>query len=150
MELARYFKGILQRGVGPSIRTLYYTGELKYGNVIGKDVFGNSYFENLNEPHGRHRWVEYADPAKPEATTVPPEWFSRDRLDDSRLHSWLHHISDKHGNSQDMISFTPQYKRDHLSNPTGTDGAYTPPNYLYNIEKAKDAYEEQVAAQKKN
>ncbi|GAM20221.1 hypothetical protein SAMD00019534_033960, partial [Acytostelium subglobosum LB1] len=122
-ELARYFRGVMQRGVGESLKTLYYTGELKYGTMIGRDISGNRY--------GRHRWVEFANPKVPEATMVPPEW-----------HSWLHHISDKHGNSQDMISFTPTYKRDHLANPTATDGAYTPPNFLYNIEKAKQGMEE--------
>eukprot|EP01133_Synstelium_polycarpum_P008701 gene8701-10221_t len=119
-------------GFKESIKTLYYTGEIKYGTMVGKDTFGNRYYENLDEPYGRHRWIEFGNPKNPEASLVPPEW-----------HSWLHHISDKHGNSQDMIAFTPSYKRTHFQNPTGTDGAYTPPNFLYNIEKQKTAAKEE-------
>ncbi|EGG16106.1 NADH dehydrogenase ubiquinone 1 alpha subcomplex subunit 12 [Cavenderia fasciculata] len=131
-ELIRYCRGIVQRGLKESLKTLYYTGEIKYGTIVGQDSFGNRYYENKAEPHGRHRWVEYGNPKNVDASLVPPEW-----------HSWLHHISDKHGNTQDMMSFTPTYKREHFQNPTGTDAAYTPPNYLYNIEKQKEILEEE-------
>ncbi|KYR02729.1 NADH dehydrogenase ubiquinone 1 alpha subcomplex subunit 12 [Tieghemostelium lacteum] len=124
-EIIRYCRGVLQRGIKESIKTLYWTGELKYGRMVGEDKSGNRYYENLEEVHGRHRWVEYFDRKNPEATNVPPEW-----------HSWLHHISDKPG--EDMLPFSPFYKREHFKNPTGTDGAYTPPNFLFNIEKAKE------------
>lgn len=42
---------------------------------------------------GRHRWVEYADRGRYNASQVPPEW-----------HGWLHHITDHTG---DEVSFLP-------------------------------------------
>ncbi|KAJ0080575.1 hypothetical protein Patl1_23862 [Pistacia atlantica] len=35
---------------------------------------------------GRHRWVEYAEKSRYNASQVPPEW-----------HGWLHHITDHTG-----------------------------------------------------
>jgi hypothetical protein len=40
---------------------------------------------------GRHRWVEYAEKGRYNASQVPPEW-----------HGWLHHITDSTG---DKASF---------------------------------------------
>ncbi|KAN0039959.1 hypothetical protein ACTA71_011841 [Dictyostelium dimigraforme] len=83
------------------------------------------YYENRQEIYGRHRWVEYADYKSNDPTTIPPEY-----------HSWIHHVSDKL--PSEMLPFSPTYKRPHIANPTGTDGAYTPPNFLFNIEKSKE------------
>lgn len=35
---------------------------------------------------GRHRWVEYAEKGRYNASQVPPEW-----------HGWLHHMTDHTG-----------------------------------------------------
>ncbi|EGC33359.1 hypothetical protein DICPUDRAFT_98581 [Dictyostelium purpureum] len=134
-EIIRYCKGILQRGVLESCKTLYYTGELKYGTLVGVDKFGNKYYENKEEIFGRHRWVEYGDYKNPDPTTIPPEW-----------HSYIHFISDRPGS--EMLSFAPTYKRPHIANPTGTDGAYTPPNFLFNIEKSKEELEKEQKEKK--
>ncbi|KAN0042043.1 hypothetical protein ACTFIV_004602 [Dictyostelium citrinum] len=148
-EILRYCQGIMQRGIKESIRTLYYTGELKFGKLVGVDKVGNSNSGNNScnsnssngnsnssnnnsnsdskkkEIYGRHRWVEYADYKSNDPTTIPPEY-----------HSWIHHVSDKL--PSEMLPFSPTYKRPHIANPTGTDGAYTPPNFLFNIEKSKE------------
>ncbi|KAN0012281.1 hypothetical protein ACTFIU_007579 [Dictyostelium citrinum] len=159
-EILRYCQGIMQRGIKESIRTLYYTGELKFGKLVGVDKVGNSNSSGCNsnnscnccnccscnsnsnsnnncnnnsnsnnnsnkEIYGRHRWVEYADYKSNDPTTIPPEY-----------HSWIHHVSDKL--PSEMLPFSPTYKRPHIANPTGTDGAYTPPNFLFNIEKSKE------------
>ena len=47
---------------------------------------GNRYFENLDYPHGQHRWVEYADIHNYDAASVPPEW-----------HGWMCHMQDAPG-----------------------------------------------------
>jgi NADH dehydrogenase (ubiquinone) 1 alpha subcomplex subunit 12 len=44
---------------------------------------------------GRHRWVEYAEKGRYNASQVPAEW-----------HGWLHHITDSTG---DKASFPPCY-----------------------------------------
>eukprot|EP00249_Psilotum_nudum_P007688 c20750_g1_i1 orf=743-1213(-) len=52
--------------------------------LVGVDKFGNKYYEKLiNTQYGRHRWVEYADKKRYNASSVPPEW-----------HGWLHYITD--------------------------------------------------------
>ncbi|KAG0561283.1 hypothetical protein KC19_9G051600 [Ceratodon purpureus] len=49
----------------------------------GVDSYGNEYWEKMQDQHGRHRWVKYADAVDYDAASVPPEW-----------HGWLHHITD--------------------------------------------------------
>jgi len=80
---------------------LRHKNEIRFGNLVGTDRFGNKYFENMEYQHLRTRWVEYAKPGyqagQPQnlrsstektevgwATTdnmnsVPPDW-----------HGWLH------------------------------------------------------------
>jgi len=41
---------------------------------------------HVNILAGRHRWVEYAEKGRYNASQVPPEW-----------HGWLHHITDHTG-----------------------------------------------------
>ncbi|KAL3565249.1 hypothetical protein D5086_033295 [Populus alba] len=54
--------------------------------LVGVDKFGNKYYQNLETIHGRHRWVEYAEKSRYNASQVPPEW-----------HGWLHFITDHTG-----------------------------------------------------
>jgi|Transcript_89800 NADH:ubiquinone oxidoreductase subunit len=61
-------------------------GDIKFGECVGTDVNGNQYFENLDYPHGQHRWVEYADIHNYDAASVPPEW-----------HGWMTHMQDAPG-----------------------------------------------------
>ncbi|KAK3403659.1 hypothetical protein EUGRSUZ_K00090 [Eucalyptus grandis] len=95
-------KGIKEKGLGNFLRDLKEEGYLKCladGNLlqtklhnigatlVGVDKFGNKYYERLGETqHGRHRWVEYAEKGRYNASQVPAEW-----------HGWLHHITDHTG-----------------------------------------------------
>lgn len=87
------------------------------GRQVGKDRFGNLYFESRKDFLGygrKRRWVVYA--GKAEATNVPPEW-----------HAWLHHTT---------AAPLPEEKRypwmvEHRPNPTGTAQAYRPRGHDY-------------------
>uniref|UniRef100_A0A2N9J5E6 NADH dehydrogenase [ubiquinone] 1 alpha subcomplex subunit 12 n=1 Tax=Fagus sylvatica TaxID=28930 RepID=A0A2N9J5E6_FAGSY len=65
------------------------------GKVVGVDKFGNKYYENLNTQYGRHRWVEYAEKGRYNASQVPPEW-----------HGWLHYITDHTGDEARSFSYS--------------------------------------------
>ncbi|KAJ8599837.1 hypothetical protein CTAYLR_005605 [Chrysophaeum taylorii] len=65
-------------------------GTVKFGRLVGEDHLGNKYFEDLNEKHGQHRWVQYKDIWNYDAAMVPPAW-----------HSWLCHITDEPGNESE-------------------------------------------------
>lgn len=47
---------------------------------------------NTGNPAGRHRWVEYAEKGRYNASQVPPEW-----------HGWLHHITDSTGDEASFL-----------------------------------------------
>lgn len=51
--------------------------DLKDGNLIGVDKYGNKYFENPRFFYGRNRWVEYAPHFNMEydASQIPAEWY---------------------------------------------------------------------------
>jgi hypothetical protein len=48
-------------------------GDLKFGQLKGVDSFGNKYYEDLDQPYGQHRWVEYSDIHNPDPTMIQPE-----------------------------------------------------------------------------
>jgi NADH:ubiquinone oxidoreductase subunit len=86
------------------------------GRGVGKDVFGNRYFEEKSAVPGRRvrRWVVYAGPI--EASTVPPEW-----------HAWLHYTVDVPIADTNRRS----WMKPHLPNRTGTPYSYRPPGHDY-------------------
>ncbi|KAJ1449039.1 NADH ubiquinone oxidoreductase subunit NDUFA12-domain-containing protein [Pelagophyceae sp. CCMP2097] len=61
-------------------------GTVRFGNLVGEDHYGNKYYEDMNEQHGQHRWVEYKDKWNYDASMVPPSW-----------HGWIHHMYDEPG-----------------------------------------------------
>jgi phospholipid/cholesterol/gamma-HCH transport system substrate-binding protein len=79
------------------------------GGSVGKDVFGNQYFEEKAAIRGRRkrRWVIYAGPI--EASTVPPEW-----------HAWLHYTTD----APIPDNARRSWMKPHLPNRTGTPYSY--------------------------
>lgn len=88
----------------------------RHGEFVGKDAFGNRYYQERKEPRGRRRrrWVVFA--GEVEGSNVPPEW-----------HAWLTHMSD-----QPLSTETPPEKpwlKPHLPNLTGTAQAYLPPGH---------------------
>ncbi len=90
----------------------------RQGRFIGKDDFGNRYYEQRKGvgPLGRpRRWVTYTDLA--EASKVPADW-----------HGWLHHTVDT---PPTLENYRPRpWQKPHLMNMTGTAQAYRPPGSI--------------------
>ncbi|ONK65686.1 uncharacterized protein A4U43_C07F39650 [Asparagus officinalis] len=81
--------------------------------LVGVDKFGNKYYEKLeNTQYGRHRWVEYADKGRYNASQVPAEW-----------HGWLHFVTDHTGD--ELLMLKPQrYGLEHKQNFSGEGEQY--------------------------
>ncbi len=86
-----------------------------YGKFIGRDAFGNRYFESKRAKAGqkKRRWVIYEGIA--EASKVPAEW-----------HGWLHYTLDA------PLSETRRqgWLKPHQPNLTGTTGRYLPKGHI--------------------
>ncbi|XP_031248581.1 probable NADH dehydrogenase [ubiquinone] 1 alpha subcomplex subunit 12 [Pistacia vera] len=122
------FKSVKVRGLGTFLRDLKETGFLNVlfdGNLlqtkihnigatlVGVDKFGNKYYEKYGDTqHGRHRWVEYAEKSRYNASQVPPEW-----------HGWLHHITDHTGDELLMLK-PKRYGVEHQQNLSGEGEEY--------------------------
>ncbi|RHN38834.1 putative NADH:ubiquinone reductase (H(+)-translocating) [Medicago truncatula] len=76
--------------------------------LVGVDKYGNKYYEKTeNTQYGRHRWVEYAEKSRYNASQVPAEW-----------HGWLHFITDHTGD--ELLLLKPKrYGLDHKENLSG-------------------------------
>ena len=80
-----YFKALKKFGLRGTLTQLYCFGQVKFGEEVGRDEFGNRYFRNeVDYPLSQNRWVLYKDHENPDATMVPPAWFM-----------WLHAIHDE-------------------------------------------------------
>ena len=87
-----------------------------HGKFIGKDVYGNRYYEARRVRKGeknRRRWVMYQGIVEP--TKVPPTW-----------HGWLHYTLAA------PLSETKKYgwQKEHQPNLTGTTGRYLPAGHI--------------------
>ncbi|KAK1262473.1 putative NADH dehydrogenase [ubiquinone] 1 alpha subcomplex subunit 12 [Acorus gramineus] len=83
------------------------------GKLVGVDQFGNKYYEKIeNTQYGRHRWVEYGDKSRYNASQVPPEW-----------HGWLHFITDHTGDELLMLK-PKRYGVAHKQNYSGAGDEY--------------------------
>ena len=71
-----------QETLGTKIQTLFF------GKLIGKDSFGNKYYESKS---GK-RWVIYKDEV--DASKIPIEWYS-----------WIHFTPNKIENSHELNKF---------------------------------------------
>ena len=100
-----FFKKIFiwwnQDTLGTKIKTIIQ------GRLVGKDDFGNRYYENKQ---GK-RWVIYFDEI--DASKIPVEWYS-----------WIHFTPNKIEKNHDFKKF--DWQKPHQSNLTGTDKAYYP------------------------
>ncbi|NP_001165800.1 NADH dehydrogenase (ubiquinone) 1 alpha subcomplex, 12 [Nasonia vitripennis] len=103
-------------GIWGSLRTLYRMDELKFGDCVGEDKYGNKYYENNMYFVGRNRWVVYNPKVhlNYDASQVPAEWFG-----------WLHYKTDLLPHRD---PHRPKYKWmvEHTPNLSGTDKAYMP------------------------
>tara|TARA_B100001121_G_scaffold125331_1_gene109834 strand:+ start:64 stop:423 length:360 start_codon:yes stop_codon:yes gene_type:complete len=77
------------------------------GKFVGKDEFGNKYYENKK---GK-RWVIYS--GEIDASKIPVDWFS-----------WMHHTPNKIEKNHDLKKYN--WQKPHQPNLTGTESAYYP------------------------
>ena len=77
------------------------------GKFVGKDDFGNKYYQNKNN----ERWVIYSNEI--DASKIPVEWYS-----------WIHHTPNKLQNSHDLKKYS--WQKPQQPNLTGTKEAYFP------------------------
>lgn len=99
---------------GQTFGTQFYTS--RYGELVGKDEFGNTYYRTkggkVDPTIGvERRWVIYAGYA--EASQIPPGW-----------HGWMHHRTDVPPTQED---YQPrEWQLAHKPNMTGTAQAHRP------------------------
>ena len=88
------------------------------GKFVGKDSFGNKYYESKN---GK-RWVIYSEEI--DATKIPVEWYS-----------WIHFIANRIEKKHDLKKY--KWQKPHQANPTGTKVAYYPNKNKENVIEKK-------------
>ncbi|KAF8379001.1 hypothetical protein HHK36_028428 [Tetracentron sinense] len=117
--LKNALKAIREKGIGNIVREIKDGGYLqtKIHNIgatlVGVDKFGNRYYQRLEDmQYGRHRWVEYGDKGRYNASQVPPEW-----------HGWLHYITDHTGDELLMLK-PKRYGVEHKQNFSGEGDEY--------------------------
>ena len=91
-----------QQTIGTKLYTIFY------GKYVGKDDFGNKYYENKKQ---NKRWLLYKDEI--DASKISNDWYS-----------WIHFIKNK----MELNTSVEKYKwqKPHLPNLTGTKSAYHP------------------------
>ena len=89
-----------------TIGTKLYT--IFFGRLVGKDDFGNKYYENKKKTK---RWVIYK--GEIDASKIPNEWYS-----------WIHFTSNKIENVHDLKKYS--WQKPHKPNQTGTKDYYHP------------------------
>ncbi len=99
--------------------TFLYT--IFFGKFVGKDEFGNKYYQNKKNK----RWVIYKDEIN--ASKITSDWFS-----------WIHHTTDR--TPSNKIEKKYSWQKPHQDNQTGTKKAYKP-NKIVNKTKEFQKYE---------
>lgn len=87
-------------------------GDTKYGRLVGTDSHGNRYYENLDEPPNRTRWVDYQS-SPFDASQVEPGW-----------NAWLRYMVDVPPSEMDTSGGS--WKKPFQPNLTLSRGAYRP------------------------
>ncbi|XP_006006488.1 NADH dehydrogenase [ubiquinone] 1 alpha subcomplex subunit 12 [Latimeria chalumnae] len=108
-------------GIRGALWQLLRINDLKTGELVGVDKYGNKYYENTSYFFGRHRWVEYTSRMNDKNTywevdgsMVPPEW-----------HCWLHSITDNPPTTHPPIPRKFIWEN-HKFNLSGTAKQYVP------------------------
>ena len=118
-KLATLRKIIQQNGgIRGSLYTLYRTDDLKDGNLIGTDKYGNQYFENKRYFYGRDRWVNYNKEVGTDydGSMIPAEWFG-----------WMHHKVDQPPTVKKPVHYDWMKPHDGRGyNVSGTKDSYVP------------------------
>ena len=85
--------------------TFLYT--IFFGKFVGKDEFGNKYYQNKKN----NRWVIYKDEIN--ASKITSDWFS-----------WIHHTTDTIPSN--LIKKKYSWQKPHQDNQPGSKKAYKP------------------------
>ena len=93
------------------------------GKFVGKDFYGNKYYENKN---GK-RWVIYSNEI--DASKIPVEWYS-----------WMHFTPNRIEKKHDFEKY--EWQKPHQENLTGTDSAYYPNKNQDGIKKKYSSWKE--------
>nr|XP_018908911.1 PREDICTED: probable NADH dehydrogenase [ubiquinone] 1 alpha subcomplex subunit 12 [Bemisia tabaci] len=115
--LRNLYKIVKQNGgVTGSLYKLFRQDELKWGELVGEDKFGNKYYKNDYYFYGRNRWVEYNDKVwlDYDGSQVCPEWYG-----------WLHYKTDYLPHEDPGRPVYP-WMQDHTQNLSGTRQQYIP------------------------
>ena len=103
-----FFKQIFIWWHRQTIGTFIYT--MIKGKFVGKDEFGNKYYNNSKE----RRWVVYKN--RVDSSKIPAEW-----------HLWIHFLT----NNTPLTNLNKfKWQKKHEENLTGTKGAYKPDGLL--------------------
>ena len=97
----KFFTWWNQDTFGTRIKTILF------GKLVGKDSFGNKYYESKNNK----RWVIYS--GEIDASKIPVEWYS-----------WIHFTPNKIEKKHIIDKYI--WQKPHQPNLTGTDKAYFP------------------------
>ena len=117
LKWVRDQQNVLQHvgGYQNAFRRLLRECNVRTGQLIGEDKYGNKYYENKTYFMGRSRFVEYPYKGRLDfdGSQIPAEW-----------HRWMHYMTD------DPPSTHPPTPRkffiDHAKNPSGSKDAYIP------------------------
>ena len=93
---------------------------------VGKDEFGNEYFESKKidrSSNRKKRWILYSGLV--EASKVPGHWFN-----------WLHYQCDTPPKSNEALY---AWEKEHTPNLTGTHNAYFPQGHAFSGAKRAKA-----------
>ena len=90
-----------QATIGTRLKTIFF------GKLVGKDSFGNKYYQNKSG----NRWVIYKDEI--DASKIPNEWYS-----------WIHYLNNKIEHKHELKKFC--WQKQNIPNLTGTPKAYHP------------------------
>ncbi|KAI1239012.1 NADH dehydrogenase, partial [Lamprotornis superbus] len=108
-------------GARGAMLQLLRVNDLKTGNLIGIDKYGNKYYEDKRNFFGRHRWVVYTEEMNGKNTfwevdgsMVPPEW-----------HRWLHSMTDDPPTTHPPVARKFIWEN-HKFNVSGTPEQYVP------------------------
>ena len=99
---------------------------LIFYNFIGKDEFGNSYYEQIKQNKKTKRAVIYNGSA--ESSKIPSGW-----------HSWLHYTVQEIPKNEALKKYL--WQKPHLPNLSGTIYSYKPDNSINNNNNTKETYD---------
>ncbi|AKK20359.1 NADH:ubiquinone oxidoreductase subunit NDUFA12 [Candidatus Liberibacter africanus] len=95
---------------GQTLGTRFFTW--RFGRIVGKDEFGNTYYEYRKKSYGLpRRWVIYKGYTDP--SSIPPMW-----------HGWIHHRRVDSPKHEEGYVF--DWQKPHRANVTGSLDSYCP------------------------